>query len=460
MTLSEFILKNIDTILREWEEFAATLVPAAQKKDRVMLRDHGKKVLEAIAVDIARPQTAHEKDEKSKGHDPPVSVSETAAETHGADRLASGFSLNSAVAEFRALRASVIRLWQRAQDKNPVPSTAIEELIRFSEAIDQAIAESVTSYSFEKDQQTRVFDTILSSSPDFSFTFDLHGKFMFANKALREFFERPLQDIVGKTFLDLEMPAATELQQQILQVITTKQNFHGEMPYTTRSGQQIFYDYIFVPVFDNDDAVEAVAGSFRDITERKAAENENWYKANYDVVTGLPNRQLFLDRLEQDLKHAVRKGAPIALLFIDLDHFKAANDRFGHDVGDQLLRLAGERIRSCVRDTDTVARLGGDEFTVILQDLTHAAHAELVAGKLIVELSSPFQIGEDSIQIAASIGIAVSAYGLVALEDFIKNADMAMYAAKNSGRNRFCVFAPPPHTPVTRDLSRFGGVRR
>ena len=448
MTLSEFILKNIETILEEWEEFAATLVPAAQRKDRVMLRDHGRKVLEAIAIDIAQPQTAHEKDQKSKGHDPVVAVSETAAETHGAERLASGFSLNSTVAEFRALRASVIKLWQRAQGNISIPSTALEELIRFSEAIDQAIVESVTSYSFEKDQQTRVFDTILSTSPDLSFTFDLHGRFLFANRALREFFERSLEQIVGKTFLDLEMPAATELQHQILQVVTSKQNVQGEMPHTTRAGQRIFYDYIFVPVLDNDDAVEAVAGTFRDITERKSLEETNWYKANYDVVTGLPNRQLFVDRLEQDLKHAVRTGIPIALLFIDLDHFKAANDRFGHDAGDLLLRFSGARLRSCVRDTDTVARLGGDEFTVILQDLTNATHAEIVAGKLIVELSRPFQIGEDSIQIGASIGVAVSSCGLLASEDLLKNADKAMYAAKKTGRNRFSVFAPQPSIPV------------
>src|ERR1700694_4285711 len=155
--LSIFILKNIETILQEWEKFAATLVPAEHKMDRVMLRDHVKRMLETIAADLARPQTAHEQAKKSKGHDDPPARKETAAETHGAERLELGFSLNEAMSEYRALRASVTRLWQEAHISKPVPKIVLEDLIRFNEAIDQAISESVTSYSFEKEQQTRVF---------------------------------------------------------------------------------------------------------------------------------------------------------------------------------------------------------------------------------------------------------------------------------------------------------------
>lgn len=107
-------------------------------------------------------------------------------------------------------------------------------------------------------------------------------------------------------------------------------------------------------------------------------------------MTGLPNRRLFLNRLEWDVKHAERIGAQIALLFIDLDHFKKANDDFGHDAGDVVLRIATSRIRACVRETDTVARLGGDEFTVILQGLIDTQHAEIVAGKILTELATAF----------------------------------------------------------------------
>jgi diguanylate cyclase (GGDEF)-like protein len=164
----------------------------------------------------------------------------------------------------------------------------------------------------------------------------------------------------------------------------------------------------------------------------------------------LPNRRLFLDRLEQDVKHAGRLGAPIALLFIDLDHFKEANDRFGHEAGDLLLRSAAGRIRSCVRDTDTVARLGGDEFTVILQDLRDSQDAESVARKIVKELAHPFQISEDMINISASIGITLSSKNTSTPEDLMKNADQAMYAAKSAGRNRVRFFSANQKSPSPR----------
>ncbi len=166
MRLSNFILDNLERILREWEAFAASLVPPDQKISKVLLRDHVKQMLEVIAADLATPQTAHETAEKSKGHVDSPPDEQTAASTHGTERLALGFSLNAAMAEYRALRASVTRLWREKLINQAQADTVVDDLIRFNEVIDQAINESVTSYSFEKDQQTRVFDTILSSSPD------------------------------------------------------------------------------------------------------------------------------------------------------------------------------------------------------------------------------------------------------------------------------------------------------
>lgn len=443
MSLSKFIRDNNKTILREWEEFAATLVPSAQKSDLPLLRDHAKQILEAIAADLARPQTVNQKKEKSLGHaDEPNK--KTAAKEHGIQRLAAGFSLNAAMAEYRALRASVIRLWQAGSinESTPVPNAIDEDLIRFNEEIDQAIYESVLSYSAERDLQTRMLDTVLSSSPDLIFIFNLDGAFAYANKAWIELSELSLAQLEGKSFSDLGLPNAADLLQQIQQVIGTKEQYHGEMSYTAPSGQWGFYDCIFMPVLNEDGAVEAVAGTARNITERKAMEDENWRKANYDILTGLPNRQLFRDRLEQDVKHAGRIGEPIALLFIDLDHFKEANDQFGHDTGDVLLRLAAERIRSCVREADTVARLGGDEFTVILHDLKDAEQAEIVAGKIVKEIANSFEVSNEIIHISASVGIAVSSQDDITPEHLIKNADLAMYVAKKAGSNRFISFSP------------------
>lgn len=441
MRLSTYILESMEPILQEWEEFAETLVPAHQKRNKVLLRDHGKQMLEVIAADLAQPQTAHEKSEKAKGHSDMAVDDETAASTHGLDRLALGFSLNAAMAEYRALRASVTRLWQKSLVNKPLPTTAMEDIIRFNEAIDQSINESITSFAFEKEQQMRVFDAILSSSPDLNFTLDLHGKFTYANKALLELVELPLDKILGKNYLDLRLPDAEEFLDQVQQVIANKIQFRGETPYPSSNGQKIFYEYILVPTLDNDGRVEAVAGTARNITERKKEEDKNWQKANYDALTGLPNRRLFLDRLTQEIKQAGRDASQLALLFVDLDRFKEANDGFGHDVGDVLLREVADRMRSHVRETDTVARLGGDEFVIILQHIADIKHVELIAEKIISGLSLPFTICKHQIAISASVGIAIFPQDANRPTELMKNADRAMYTAKATGRNRMCFFS-------------------
>ena len=266
MRLSNFILKNLEPILQEWEQFAATLVPADQKTDRAMLRDHVKSMLNTIAADLTRPQTAHDESEKSKGHRP---AKKTPAATHGTERLAAGFSLISAMAEYRALRASVIRLWHDDQDDKPTTKEMNDDITRFNEAIDQAASESIKSYSFEKEQKIRVFEAILSSIPELSFTFDLDGKLMYANRALIELVQLPLKDIVGKNFIDLGLPAAAELQDKIRYVINTAEEFRGEM--SAPIGQQGLFDVVFVPVLDKKGTVEAVVGTVRNITDRSAA---------------------------------------------------------------------------------------------------------------------------------------------------------------------------------------------
>ena len=178
----------------------------------------------------------------------------------------------------------------------------------------------------------------------------------------------------------------------------------------------------------------------RDITERKQVEEKLHHLAHYDVLTGLPNRTLFLDRLGQEIKKSNRKGNALTLLYIDLDQFKEVNDTLGHHVGDALLVDAAQRIVACVRETDTVARLGGDEFTVILAELSNSGRVERVAQSIIKTLTEPFQLGGESVYVSASIGITIYPSDAPDAENLLKNADQAMYVAKNGGRNRFSYF--------------------
>jgi diguanylate cyclase (GGDEF)-like protein/PAS domain S-box-containing protein len=180
--------------------------------------------------------------------------------------------------------------------------------------------------------------------------------------------------------------------------------------------------------------------SSRDITERKNTEKSILRHANYDSLTKLPNRSLFRDRLEQEVKKSHRSGWPMALMLIDLDRFKEVNDTLGHDKGDMLLVEAGRRISECVRETDTVARLGGDEFTVILSELDDTKDVDHIVRKILRRLASPFLLGEDQVFVSASVGITLYPHDSTDIDALLKNADQAMYQAKNQGRNRFSFF--------------------
>ena len=181
---------------------------------------------------------------------------------------------------------------------------------------------------------------------------------------------------------------------------------------------------------------------FSDITEQKQTRETIWRQANYDELTGLANRRMFRDRLEQGIKNAVRDKSSLALLFLDLDHFKEINDTLGHDLGDILLIEAARRIVDCVRESDTVARLGGDEFAIILQGVSAAASIEQVAQNIIVKLAAPFPLGEEAAFVTASIGIALYPDDAVNVDDLLKYADQAMYVVKTTGRNHYSYFTP------------------
>jgi len=447
MRLSHFILANMDVILDKWAEFASTLVPEKRKFNREVLIDHARLMLETIAADLLIPESALEQIEKSMGHKLP-GTEISAATMHGAAREESGFTLNATVSEYRALRASVTRLWEELPENQPMPPEAVVDLVRFNEAIDQALKDSVNSYYDEKEQKIRLFDAILSSTPDLSCIFDLEGRFTYANKVFLELLGMQLGDLVGKTYADCGMPNAAEKDRQVQQVIHTGQPVRGECCFAHRPGNGDLYEYILTPVYDRNGRMDGVAGTSRNVTDRKAAEIRNWKQANFDPLTGLPNRCLFHNRLEQEVLHATRSGGPIALLFVDLDKFKEANDKFGHEAGDLVLQYASARMRACVRESDTVARLGGDEFTIILQDLNENGHAENVARKILGQMQRPFHVRHQAIHISASIGIALAPFDADTPEELMRDADHAMYLSKEAGCNCFRFYSRPHHNHI------------
>ncbi len=216
--------------------------------------------------------------------------------------------------------------------------------------------------------------------------------------------------------------------------------WQGEV-WDQRKNGEIYPKWLTInTVFNENGSVQRRVAMFTDVSRKREAEELIWHQANFDTLTELPNRQMFHDRLDQDIKKANRAGHQLALMFIDLDRFKEINDTLGHDKGDALLKEAALRITNCVRETDTVARLGGDEFTVIMGELEDASNIDRVAQNILHKMTEPFQLGEDVAYISASIGITLYPVDATDIEILLKNADQAMYAAKNQGRNRYSYF--------------------
>ena len=209
----------------------------------------------------------------------------------------------------------------------------------------------------------------------------------------------------------------------------------GEI-WNRRKNGELYREWLAInTIFDEHGAVQQRIAMFSEITGHKLAEQAIWKQANFDPLTGLPNRRMFYDRLGQEVKRSHRTGLPMALMFLDLDHFKEVNDTLGHDVGDALLKEASQRLHSCIRETDTVSRLGGDEFTVILGELDDSGSVNRVANDILRNLSEPFRLGDKEAHVSASIGITLYPKDGMEIEELIKNADQAMYEAKRQGRN-------------------------
>ncbi|MCQ8102484.1 EAL domain-containing protein [Methylomonas sp. SURF-2] len=240
--------------------------------------------------------------------------------------------------------------------------------------------------------------------------------------------------------------------------LNTSGRWQGEI-HNKRKNAEIYAEWVVInTVFNADGKVHRRVALFSDISEKKKSDELIWFHANYDPLTQLPNRRLFIDRLQQDLIKARRDQQSLGLLFIDLDHFKEVNDGLGHSTGDELLKQVAGRLTACVRKSDTVARLGGDEFTIIISELNDNAYLEKISQNILLALSQPFTLGTSQAYVSASIGITLSPADAEHYEDLIRFADQAMYAAKNKGRNMYCFFTPAmqqkveTHMHIAQDL--------
>lgn len=245
--------------------------------------------------------------------------------------------------------------------------------------------------------------------------------------------------LVGRIIFEADRP----LFEKHLQEIKDEEGSHLSFRIVRKDGEVRWIAHGCRAVRSGDGKPRGRRVSNRDITDLKNAEEIASRLAHFDTLTGLPNRRMLHDRLQQSLSQARRHRRTLAVMFIDLDRFKQINDTLGHDMGDALLIEVGKRLSGCVRQCDTVCRAGGDEFIIVLPEISHPHDAGVIAEKILAALHQPMRLGSKDFKTTASIGIAVRSGDDVDDEsDLMKKADIAMYEAKHSGRDGYCLFDP------------------
>jgi diguanylate cyclase (GGDEF)-like protein/PAS domain S-box-containing protein len=306
-----------------------------------------------------------------------------------------------------------------------------------------AVMTDITARRNAENKQRIAVEVLRHMSEAVSVT-DAQFQVIAINEAFTRMFGYTEEDIVGQPVTILEddlRPAG--FYDDMCNVLVSGGRWSGERWQRHREGRMIMTSAEFCAVTDNTGEVANYVLVFSNITARKHVEQELLFLVNYDALTGLPNRTLLDEHLAHALKSAQHTGRRLALLFIDLDHFKQINDSLGHAAGDATLKAVGAGLRSCVRENDTVAHLSGDEFAIIVEHLESREEAENVAQRIIALFAQPLQLeGEQEVAISASIGIGLFPEHSASAEDLLRCADAAMYLAKESGRSRYAVYSP------------------
>ena len=316
------------------------------------------------------------------------------------------------------------------------------------------------------------FRSLLRNIPSISVQGYLQdGTTSYWNQASEQLYGYTAEEAIGANLLDLIIPPPMrdDVRAHMQHMFATGEVIPtGELQLQRKDGTpvHVFSSHAYIQVPGHPPEMFCID---IDISGRKAAEDEARYLAFYDALTQLPNRRLLVDRLQQVLVNGARSGLTTAVLFVDLDNFKTLNDTRGHEVGDLLLKDMAQRLRSCVREQDTVARLGGDEFVVVLQNLSSdapeaAAQARTLGELILAQLRPPYELAGHEHHFTASIGVTLLTHQRDSVDEVLKQADMAMYRAKDDGRNTLRFFDPDMQQAVNRrallETELHNGLRR
>ncbi|HET8898112.1 MAG TPA: EAL domain-containing protein [Rhodanobacteraceae bacterium] len=357
--------------------------------------------------------------------------------------------------EHRITTASGKLVWVRSRgkiverDANGIP-------VRLCGVVHNASQEREAEHGY------RIAVQVLRSMTEAVAVTDLEHRFISVNQAFMQMLGYDEAEVLGQdaSLINARQHSASAYR-EIREAVVKHGHWRGELWQRRKNGEEFLSWLELTEVLDIHDKRSHFVCVMTDITERKRTDEELRYLANYDSLTGLPNRTLLSEKLGHAIRHARRTGRKVAVLFIDLDRFKQINDSMGHGVGDRMLKAAGTRLRSNVREQDTVSRLGGDEFCVVLEDLADNAIVERVCAALIGAFEAPLQVeARQEIVISPSIGIALYPEHGNTPVDLLKFADTAMYQAKARGRNTWAMYTEAMDAQARRHATMLNALRQ
>ncbi|MEO7322698.1 MAG: EAL domain-containing protein [Burkholderiales bacterium] len=328
---------------------------------------------------------------------------------------------------------------ERILHTQKIPILDAQDRPEFLLCISQDITERKLAEQALRTSEER-FQLIAENVSDLIAIVDIDGKRLYNSPSYRTLFGEDVLLPGSDSFAQIHLDDREKVIQLFHETVKSGQGRPTQFRFLLPDGNVRFIESHGSAVRGAGGEVERIIVVSRDVTERLRADERLRHLAHHDLLTNLPNRVLMRDRIEQALIQAQRSNKRAALLFIDLDHFKNINDLLGHTVGDQLLREVAQRLKRCVRDSDTVSRQGGDEFIVLLQGLPMRAHAVVTAEKIVEAFSQPFSVSNHTLDITASIGLSVYPDDGTDAETLLRNADTAMYHTKASGRHGYQFF--------------------
>jgi diguanylate cyclase (GGDEF)-like protein/PAS domain S-box-containing protein len=343
-----------------------------------------------------------------------------------------------------------------------LPRPMRDALASLSSQVALALESAVLTEDLHRRQSEARFASLVKNSSDVVTVLQADSTIRYQSPSVKRVLGYEPEELMGTRLLALVHPEdVPRLTTLLAEVSGDRRPQPVEFRWQHHDGTWLHVESLWSDL-SMDQNVGGIVLNTRDVSERKLFEEQLTHQAFHDAITGLANRALFRDRVEHALERQIRDDHSVAVLFLDIDDFKTINDSLGHAAGDELLTMVGDRLRGCLRAADTAARLGGDEFGVLLEETGYTRAAE-VAQRVMDALESPMQVERKEVFVRASIGIAIGdsdRKGMKGAEELLRNADVAMYSAKNQGKNRYQMFQPEMHATVLKRLELKADLQR